>query len=102
MTRPISPHISICIPTYKRPGMLARCLDGVTSQCAKGFTYSVVVVDNDINQSASSTVRGRAISSPVDIIYAVESTPNISLARNKAVATARGEYIAFLDDDEVP
>ena len=82
--------------------MLAKRLDGVTRQCAKGFTYSVVVVDNDTGQSASSTVRERATSTPVDIIYAVEGIPNISVARNKAVATARGGYIAFLDDDEVP
>jgi GT2 family glycosyltransferase len=82
--------------------MLAKCLDALTTQCAKGFTYSIVVVDNDAEQSARSAVRERAVSSSVDVVYAREDEPNISRARNKAVASARGEYIAFIDDDEVP
>lgn len=102
MTEPNSPHISVCIPTYKRPSMLAKCLDALTTQCAKGFTYSIVVVDNDIEQSASRAVGERAVSSSVDVMYAREDGPNISRARNRAVASARGEYIAFIDDDEVP
>lgn len=102
MSEPTPPHISICIPTYKRPDMLGKCLDAVTTQCTRGFTYSIVVVDNDAEQSASGTVRERSLSSAVDLIYAREDEPNISRARNKAVATARGEYIAFIDDDEVP
>ena len=102
MTDTSAPHISICIPTYKRPGMLARCLDALMKQKVEGFTYSIVVVDNDPGQSASSLVNKRIGSSSVDVIYVREEEPNISRARNKAVASAVGEYIAFIDDDEFP
>ena len=95
-------HISVCIPTFKRPGSLAKCLDALTKQSAAGFTYSIVVVDNDARRSASSVVRERSVSSSIDIVYAQEDEPNISRARNKAVASACGDYIAFIDDDEVP
>ena len=54
-----APHISVCIPTYKRPSMLATCLDALMIQRAEGFTYSVIVVDNDPGQSASGIVRER-------------------------------------------
>jgi glycosyltransferase involved in cell wall biosynthesis len=77
-------------------------LDAVKAQSTRGFTYSIVVVDNDITQSAGGTVRERAVGSPVELLYVREDEPNISRARNRAVASARGDYIAFIDDDEVP
>ena len=102
MTETGIPHISICIPTYRRPGMLSRCLDALMIQKAEGFTYSIIVVDNDPAQSARDSVQHRIGSSSVDIVYMREEEPNISRARNKAVAGAVGEYIAFIDDDEIP
>jgi glycosyltransferase involved in cell wall biosynthesis len=66
------------------------------------FTYSVVVVDNDILQSASETVRQWKSKSTIPIDYFFEPEQNISLARNKAVLNAKGDFIAMIDDDEVP
>jgi succinoglycan biosynthesis protein ExoM len=39
---------------------------------------------------------------PVDIAYICEPDQNISLARNRAVRNARGNYLALIDDDECP
>ena len=96
-----SPHISICVPTYKRPAMLVKCLDALKMQQAEGFTYSIVVVDNDPGHSASELVLERSDCVSGSVTYVREEEPNISRARNKAVATATGEYVAFVDDDEV-
>ena len=82
--------------------MLGQCLDAVLAQCARGFTYSIVVVDNDIHRSARGTVQERSAHSPVEVLYYCEEEPNISRARNNAIARARGDYIAFIDDDEIP
>lgn len=50
-------HISVCICTYKRPKLLARLLSELQNKIAEQlFTYSIVVVDNDCNQSAKATV----------------------------------------------
>jgi glycosyltransferase involved in cell wall biosynthesis len=98
----VAPHIAVCVPTYKRPEMLARCLDGLERQERRGFTYSIVVVDNDARQSARSVVEDWAGRSTLKVSYACEPEQNISLARNRAVASASGDYIAFIDDDEVP
>ena len=92
-------HISVCVPTYRRPALLAKCLDALACQEGDLFTFSVVVVDNDPERSANSTVLARTVGSR-PIVYRSEPEPNISLARNAAVAAADGDLIAFIDDDE--
>jgi len=99
----ISDHISVCICTYKRPQLLSNLLNKLQDQVTENlFTYSVVVVDNDILQSAGETVRQWQSKSTMPIDYYCEPEQNISLARNKAVANAKGNFIAFIDDDEFP
>jgi succinoglycan biosynthesis protein ExoM len=94
--------ITVCICTFRRPNLLARALGAVTVQDTAGeFTYSVVVADNDAAMSARDIVAGFA-GSRVSVTYCVEPAQNISLARNKTLAFAHDEYVAFIDDDEFP
>lgn len=96
-------HISVCICTYKRPQLLRRLLEELARQQTDGlFTFSVVVVDNDSVRSAEAEVLDFAKHASISASYYVESRQNISLARNKAVEKAQGDFIAFLDDDEFP
>ena len=96
-------HITVCICTYKRPGLLGRLLDALRDQKTEGlFTYSVVVADNDQQESAKSAVNSFAAACEIKAIYCVEPTPNIAMARNKVVQEAKGDYLAFIDDDEIP
>jgi glycosyltransferase involved in cell wall biosynthesis len=73
-----------------------------TQETAGLFTYSIVVVDNDKNQSARALVSDFMRGSHIPIKYCVEPQQNISLARNRAVANAAGDFVAFIDDDELP
>jgi glycosyltransferase involved in cell wall biosynthesis len=66
------------------------------------FSYSIVITDNDCSQSAKQVVLEFAAISAVKTIYCVEPEQNIAMARNKAVENAKGDFIAFIDDDEVP
>jgi glycosyltransferase involved in cell wall biosynthesis len=66
------------------------------------FSYSVVVVDNDFQKSAFPVVETFQGSSNLDVKYCIESEQNIALARNKAVENAKGDFVAFIDDDEFP
>jgi len=96
-------HISVCICTYKRPGLLRRLLEKLGEQETGGaFTYSIVVADNDHLRSAESVVRDVVATSGRPITYCVEPRQNIALARNKAIEHAHGEFVAFIDDDEFP
>jgi len=95
-------HVTVCICTYKRPHLLRRLLHDLQRQHTEDlFTYSVVVVDNDIHRSATAVVAEAARASNA-IVYCVEPVQNIARARNKAVENAEGDYIAFIDDDEYP
>lgn len=96
------PHISVCVCTYKRPDLLKRCLETLCGQDTGGlFTYSVVVVDNDQAESSRDAVAAAAETTKTEIKYVVEPQQNIPMARNTAVASATGDFIVFLDDDEL-
>jgi succinoglycan biosynthesis protein ExoM len=98
-----SVHISVCVCTFKRPALLADLLRGLLNQTTDGkFTYSIVLVDNDRHESGRPTVEQFRGARPEAINYFVEPEQSIALARNRAAAHATGDYVAFIDDDEVP
>ncbi len=98
-----TPHISVCICTYKRPQFLKRLLRGLAKQDTGGlFTFSTVVADNDHALSAEPVVREFTATSDIRVTYCVEPRQNIALARNKAVENAEGDLVASIDDDEFP
>src|SRR5213080_4720223 len=96
-------HVSVCICTYKRPHLLERLLDELGNQeTGELVTYSIVIADNDASRSAEAVVREFEAGSPISVIYCVEPVQNIALARNKAIENAKGDFVAFIDDDEFP
>lgn len=102
MTQEIA-HITVCVCTYRRPEFLKRLLDELDHQDTCGlFTYSIVIADNDRSESAKGIVSEFAAKSRIEIKYVVEPQQNIALARNKAISSATGDFVAFIDDDEFP
>lgn len=96
-------HIGVCVCTYRRPQLLLRLLRELAQQDTRElFTFSVVVVDNDDLPSAEPVVRSAAATSRFELTYCTEPRRNISLARNRALEVAKGNLIAFIDDDEFP
>jgi succinoglycan biosynthesis protein ExoM len=92
--------IDVCIATYKRPELLEKLLRSLLAQETGGeFTFTIIVADNDGQRSAEPVVR-KVNAGGGNIIYAVEPEQNISLARNKSLSLATGDYIAIVDDDE--
>lgn len=97
------PRICVCVCTFKRPHLLGRLLEELGRQNTRDFfSYSVVVADNDSSRSAETITAGFARRSALPVIYCVEPQQNIALVRNRALANASGDYIAFIDDDEYP
>ena len=96
-------HISVCVCAFRRPVLLGRLLQALDGQETEGqFTYSIVVADNDAARSSEAVVMAFAASTSRAVRYCVEPRQNIALARNKALAAADGEFVAFIDDDECP
>lgn len=97
------PHVTVCVCTYKRSGLLSRLLDGLSTQETDGlFMFSIVVVDNDQLETSKPVVEEFTATSPVEVAYCVEPRQSIALARNKAIENAKGDFVAFIDDDEFP
>lgn len=91
--------ISVCIATCRRAPRLAALLDDLVAQ--QRPPEEVVVVDNDAEGSARAVVaRRRAAGVPFRLVYAIQPRRNISLTRNRTVALATGDRLAFIDDDE--
>jgi succinoglycan biosynthesis protein ExoM len=95
--------VCVCICTYKRPQLLKKSLAELSKQQTQNsFLFSVVIVDNDQKESARDVVAEFRATSPLQVTYCVEPEQNIALARNRAIAHANAEFIAFMDDDEFP
>ncbi len=92
-------NISLCIATYRRPERLSALLDDIVKQ--QLLPNEVVIVDNDVTGSARAVVETRReLGAPFQIHYDIQPVKNISLTRNRTVALASGNWIAFIDDDE--
>jgi succinoglycan biosynthesis protein ExoM len=99
----VMPHITVCICTYRRPELLTKLLAALETQETGGlFSFSVVVADNDRNETARPVAAVFSQRAMLDVTYCVEPRRNIARARNEALAHAAGNYIAFIDDDEFP
>jgi succinoglycan biosynthesis protein ExoM len=95
--------ICVCICTYKRPELLKRSLRELAKQNANGsFSFSIVIGDNDSEQSARGIVAEFSSACDIAVSYCVEPERNIALARNKVLEHAKADFIALMDDDELP
>ena len=96
--------ISVCVCTFRRPLLLAALLQGLAQQQldAAITQVEILVVDNDPAHSAREVLQAWMPPAGFSLRFQNVPVPNISVARNAAVAMARGEWIAMIDDDEVP
>ncbi|MBN2009509.1 glycosyltransferase family 2 protein [candidate division KSB1 bacterium] len=96
-------HICVCICTYKRPKLLRRLLSKIEEQETEGlFDISIVIVDNDVAESARIVVETWGRQTVLPFSYHVEPEQNIARARNMAIENAYADFVALIDDDELP
>jgi glycosyltransferase involved in cell wall biosynthesis len=95
--------ISVVIPTYRRPEMLARCLRAASGQSLGPEEFEILVADNAGDEAAREWVESSAQNSRLSIRYLnAARKPGPAFARNEGWRAARGEIVAFTDDDCVP
>ena len=96
---PSSSTVSICLATYRRNDQLALLLGDLAQQTRR--PDEVIVVDNDAAGTAQATVEQmRASAPPFSLVYEVQPRRSIPITRNRTVALADGDWLAFIDDDE--
>lgn len=89
----MTPAVSIVIPTFRRPQQAAAAARSALAQRAR-VGFEIVMVDNDPDGAALDTLRALGVT----VIH--EPRAGVANARNAGLKAARGEFIAFLDDDE--
>jgi glycosyltransferase involved in cell wall biosynthesis len=93
--------ISVIIPTYNCGLYIAKTIDSVLLQKSKKFDLDIIVVDD------GSTDNTYDIVTPYTSRYAniryrrIKSSGNPGRPRNVAVSMAKGEYLAFVDADDI-
>jgi glycosyltransferase involved in cell wall biosynthesis len=93
----VTPEVSVIIPAYNIAPYIAETLDSVLAQT---FTDFEVIVVND--GSPDTPDFERALQAYLDgIIYLKQENGGASVARNTGLQAARGEFVAFLDGDDV-
>ena len=97
------PLVSVVIPTHHRPALLRRCLRALARQAYPREWFEVVVVEDGGPGSGREVVaRLRAEEAPLEIRYLWVPRGGPAAARNAGWRAARGELVAFTDDDTVP
>ncbi len=87
------PLVSVIIPTYNRGWCLNEALDSVLSQTYE--RYELIVVDD-----GSTDDTGKRLSQYKNITVVNQVNQGVSAARNRGIASSRGDLIAFLDSDD--
>ena len=90
-----NPKVSVIIPTYNSAQFIIETLESVFAQTYKN--YEVIVVDDGSTDNTKEVLK--PYMSKIRYIYKENGGP--ASARNVGIKNARGEYIAFLDSDDL-
>ncbi len=94
--------ISVVVPTYCRPALLRRCLHALLRQQIPHDQYEIIVCDDAAMLECERVVQEVAASTDIHMRYLpVTRRHGPAAARNLGWRAARGEIIAFTDDDTI-
>lgn len=93
-----SPVISVVVCTFNRADMLADCLRSLVEQSLDKGCYEVIVVDNNSTDNTRDIAESFIKELP-NFRLVTEQVQGLAHARNRGWVEARGEYVAYIDDD---
>jgi len=92
--------ISVVVCTYNRSELLSKCLRSLVQQSLNKDLYEVIVADNNSTDDTQKILQEFILKEP-NFRSCHEDRKGANHARNAGCRIARGEYIAFIDDDAV-
>lgn len=93
--------VSAVVPTFRRPDLLRRCLDTLLAQSIDPASYEIVIADDGPDDAVRALVATTPARCALRYVP-VTATQGPAGARNAGWRAARGDVIAFADDDTVP
>ncbi len=95
-------NISVILCTYSREKSLRKALESVAaSELPAGIQWEVIVVDNNSKDSTRAVIEEFCRRDPPRFRYLFEAKQGKSFALNSGIHEARGELLAFVDDDVI-
>ncbi len=93
-----SPFFSIITPTYNRASFLEEMSASVAAQTFQDYEH--IIVDDGSTDGTEELIK-RLMETHSKIVYIKQENKGRSIARNVGIEAAKGEYICFLDSDDV-
>ena len=94
-----TPTVSVVLSINNRDAYLAKAIDSVLNQTMQDFEL-IIVNDGSSNAECLKIIhRYETLDKRIRIIH--QENQGLSIARNKGIAVARGQYVALMDDDDI-
>ena len=90
-----SPSVSVVIPTYNNGRFLIEAIESALAQTVR--PREIIVVDDGSTDDTRERLRPYA----TRVVYRYQANQGVSAARNLGIRIATGDFIAFLDSDDV-
>src|SRR4051794_31548050 len=92
------PRVSVVVATRNRSGLLAEAIRSIQALQGPDLDLEILVVDNGSTDDTAEVVRGLGL----DLLHCPPTDPpGPAAVRNVGIRAATGQYIAFLDDDDL-
>lgn len=94
--------ISLAICTYNRSSLLTSMLESIANQTLEPNKFEVLIINNNSSDNTNEAIESFAQShQDLQIRNIFEPKQGLSHARNTAYRLAQGDYIIYIDDDEI-
>ncbi len=90
----MNPFVSVIIPTYNRLELLKETVDSVRKQHFRDF--EIVVINDGSDDGTAEWLAQQS-----DVIFVDQPNSGIASSRNKGSLVSKGEWLAFLDHDDI-
>ena len=94
------PKLSIITPLYNCEKYISQCLDSIFKQDIDESDFEVIVVDDGSSDNSPAIVMQHTISH-ANIILLSQENQGVACARNNGIYKAKGEYVMFIDADDM-
>jgi hypothetical protein len=94
-----TPRLSILVPTWNAATTVERALDSILAE--RAIPLEIVVVDDASTDGTADLVAAIAERDPRIVLLRLPANGGVSNARNRGLEIVRGEWLAFLDADDL-
>jgi glycosyltransferase involved in cell wall biosynthesis len=92
------PLVSAIMPVYNSEKYITETLDSVCAQTYRNL--EIVIVDDGCTDSTPEIIKKKMAACP-NIVFIRQKNAGVSAARNRAIRESRGDYVAFIDSDDL-